>query len=385
MGAQGQDWDEVVGLWYASALGDVSWRESLRSTSRLMGGAGGAFFELDRDTGTISLFEVDGLEPGASEYVDRMNAINPRMLYSLARPAPHVVTDYDILPETEIRRHEFYDWMERTNGTRYFVGARIADAGPRSLFASIEFDRRRGNPDRERVALFRRLAPHIGNAWRIARVVESAAEATDLIGRLAGSRQCGIVGLAGDGRITFMNPAAEATFRRGDALVVTDGHVRALRAAADRTLQALLLGVLAGAAGGMAAIPAAHGEAPLAVRITPTSAVPRNDRLPSALLLISDPHETNGPSEAALRALGLTTAEARVAEAIARGHALPHAARNLGISHNTARAHLRAIFAKTGVRSQVELARVLAGLAGLGGAEATETVLDCGKAARVKG
>ena len=60
----------------------------------------GAFFELDRDTGTIGVFEVEGLEPGAGEYVDRMNAINPRMLYSLARPAPHVVTDYDILPPT---------------------------------------------------------------------------------------------------------------------------------------------------------------------------------------------------------------------------------------------------------------------------------------------
>jgi hypothetical protein len=42
-----------------------------------------------------------------------MNAINPRMLYSPARPAPHVIT-------------------ERTNGTHYFVGARIADAAPRS-------------------------------------------------------------------------------------------------------------------------------------------------------------------------------------------------------------------------------------------------------------
>jgi DNA-binding CsgD family transcriptional regulator len=369
MAAERHGWEEVVGLWYASGFGNASWRETLRSTARLMGGAGGAFFELDRDTGTIGRFEVEGLEPGAGEYVDRMNAINPRMLHSLARPAPHVVTDYDILPESEIRRHEFYDWMERTNGTRYFVGARLADEGTRSLFASIEFDRRRGNPGRDRVAQFRRLVPHIGNSWRIARVVGAAALAGDMVARLAGSQLCGVVGIAGDGRVAFMNPAAELTFRRHDALGLTHGRVRALQAAADRMLQALLGGALAGSGGGMAAVPAAHGGAPLAVRITPIAANGRDDRLPVALILISDPHQAAIPSEAALRTLGLTAAEARVAAAIARGHTLARAAHDLRMSHNTARAHLRGIFAKTGIRSQVELVRVLCGLANLSSEE----------------
>lgn len=361
-------WENVVDRWYAAGFGDEPWRDTLRSTARLMGGAGGAFFELDRETGTIGLFEVEGLEPGAGEYVERMNAINPRMLYSLTRPAPHIVTDYDILTEAELRRHEFYDWMERTNGTRYFVGARVADDGPRSLFASIEFDRRRGNPDAEQVALFRRLAPHIGNAWRIAHVLCAAEAATETIQRLMGSRLGGVVAVAGDGRVVFMNRAAELTFRRCDALRLDEGRVRALRAAADRTVQRLLGGALAGSGGGLAAVPSAQGGAPLAVRITPTSAGRRDNRLPAVLLLISDPHQAAIPSEAALRTLGLTAAEARVAAAIARGHALARAAQDLRMSHNTARAHLRSIFAKTGIRSQVELVRVLVGLCDLDGA-----------------
>ena len=159
MVVDGQGWEDVIGLWYAAGFGDVPWHDALHMMALLLCGAGGSFFELDRTTGRIGLFEVDGLEPGASEYVDRMNAINPRMHYSIARPAPHVVTDYDILPEAELGRHEFYDWMERTNGTRYFVGARVADEGSRTLFASIDFDRRRGNPDRDRVALFKQIAP----------------------------------------------------------------------------------------------------------------------------------------------------------------------------------------------------------------------------------
>jgi DNA-binding CsgD family transcriptional regulator len=369
MAAHTQRWEAIVGLWYAAGFGEVPWRRTLRATAELLDGAGSAFFELDRATGQIGLFEVDRLEPGAGEYVERMNEINPRMRHSLAHPSPHVVTDLEILSEAEIARHEFYDWMERTNGTRYFVGARIADAGSRSLFASVEFDRRRGNPDHDRVALFQRLAPHIGNAWRIARLAGAVAGATDLVERLAGSRLCGVVGLAADARIVLANPAAEATLRRGDGLIVADRRVSALRSAADRTLQALIGRALDGD-GGLAAIPRAGGGPPLAVRAMPTAVGVVDHRLPAVLLLISDPEQAPAPGAGTLRMLGLTEGEARIAAALVRGHTLAGSARRLGISHNTARAHLRNIFAKTGMRSQIELVRVLCGLAALDGAVA---------------
>ncbi len=44
---------------------------------------------------------------------------------------------------------------------------------------------------------------------------------------------------------------------------------------------------------------------------------------------------------------------------LANGLSLEEAAENLGIMRNTARAHLRAIFSKTGVRRQAELVRVM--------------------------
>ena len=55
----------------------------------------------------------------------------------------------------------------------------------------------------------------------------------------------------------------------------------------------------------------------------------------------------------------LTRMEARLAVALADGRALTDAADSLGIAHNTARAHLRAIFAKTGVRRQSQLVHLL--------------------------
>ncbi|MCL4219300.1 MAG: hypothetical protein KJ052_20145 [Candidatus Hydrogenedentes bacterium] len=55
------------------------------------------------------------------------------------------------------------------------------------------------------------------------------------------------------------------------------------------------------------------------------------------------------PSETPLRALDFTPAEIRLAQQIARGRTVAQAAADLGMSHHTARAHLRSIFTKTQV------------------------------------
>lgn len=157
----------VADLWCRAGSGQAPWTEALSATSGLLRGAGCCTFELDRARGGFGDFHLVGLEPGAGDYVARMNSINPRMRYSLDQPGPHVVTDHAILPERELRRHEFYDWMTRTKGTRYFVGARVLDRDRRSVFASVEYSPRQGHPDAETVAMFTRLVPHIENAWRL--------------------------------------------------------------------------------------------------------------------------------------------------------------------------------------------------------------------------
>ncbi|TDW21932.1 helix-turn-helix transcriptional regulator [Kribbella kalugense] len=63
----------------------------------------------------------------------------------------------------------------------------------------------------------------------------------------------------------------------------------------------------------------------------------------------------------------LTEAERRVANLIAAGHTNKSAASTLGISVNTVGTHLRAVFAKLGIRSRVQLANTLHVLRPLGG------------------
>jgi DNA-binding CsgD family transcriptional regulator len=75
-------------------------------------------------------------------------------------------------------------------------------------------------------------------------------------------------------------------------------------------------------------------------------------------------------AEVLAQAYGLTPAEARLAAAVAGGRELGELSEEWAVSTQTLRTQLKAVFAKTGVRRQTELVRLLAGapwrLAGTG-------------------
>jgi DNA-binding CsgD family transcriptional regulator len=366
---------EGINLWYGAGFGEVPWASALRATAALLGGGAAAVLDLDRRNMRVGRIQVHGLDQTVNEYVARMNQINPRVRASLKRSGPHVITDHRVLPENALDRNEFYDWIERHHGVRYFVGARVVDDGARSLLASVEFTRRHGHAEDATIETFKRVLPHIANAWRVSELTEQFEGAKTLIDMLAGQHLCGLVGLRADGSVLFMNAAAETAIRSGDGLAVTNGLLHAARAANDRTLQDIIGRVLRSGsdatpnAGGALAVTRPSGRTPFVLRVMPsvTGEAFQAGELPAALVLIADPDRRAAPSEATLRSLGFSPSEARIAQRLVQGRTLAEAARDLGIAHNTARAHLRNIFAKTRARSQVELVRMLLEFARLDG------------------
>jgi DNA-binding CsgD family transcriptional regulator len=79
-----------------------------------------------------------------------------------------------------------------------------------------------------------------------------------------------------------------------------------------------------------------------------------------AILFISDPAEGAALDQSMLRQLyRLTETESALAGLLCGGERLTEAAARLGITHNTARAHLKNIFQKLGVSRQPELVKLL--------------------------
>lgn len=211
-------------------------------------------------------------------------------------------------------------------------------------------------PDR---ALIRRLAPHLHRSLRVhQRITRLEAERRGLAGvldRLAAP----VVVLDARGRVIGQNESARRLLDREDGLSVRDGRLIAARPHGTRRVaQAVERAQRCGGdrALGAIALSRPSGAADLSVAIVPMGQGGEG----TVAVFVNDPELAPLPDPATLRDLyRLTPAEARLSVALARGLSLQQAAVALGVSQHTARNHLKAVFAKTGVSRQGALVRTL--------------------------
>jgi DNA-binding CsgD family transcriptional regulator len=98
----------------------------------------------------------------------------------------------------------------------------------------------------------------------------------------------------------------------------------------------------------------------LVVRAVSSAGGAEGRGIPSIAVFIRDPQQAAEPPQQVIsRLYGLTPTEASLAMLLANGLNLDEAAAELSVSRNTARAHLRAVFAKTGVTRQSGLVRLI--------------------------
>ena len=96
------------------------------------------------------------------------------------------------------------------------------------------------------------------------------------------------------------------------------------------------------------------------VEAIPTQDWAEGKSKPVVVVYIRDAVGRSMASETVAKQLfNLTRAETALAMELANGLSLEEAAEVLNVRRNTARAHLRSIFSKTGVRRQTELVRII--------------------------
>jgi DNA-binding CsgD family transcriptional regulator len=173
------------------------------------------------------------------------------------------------------------------------------------------------------------------------------------------------------GRMFHANVAAETMLRSQDGITVSSGMVlEAAMPEDERHLRAAIAQALAVAGGSTDSFRLAlslqrrSGLPPLLALFTPlpvsSSLMLKMADRACLLVKVIDPVDSvKGGADALREAYGLTAAQARVAELIATGLSAPEIAIALGVSASTVRTHLAACFDKTGLRSQVTLARLV--------------------------
>ncbi|MCI5074461.1 helix-turn-helix transcriptional regulator [Oricola sp.] len=226
-------------------------------------------------------------------------------------------------------------------------------------------DRENKRFDNEETALAGVLITQIARAIDLSARIDSGAMGKALYSSALDRLNVGVIVIDGLGRPVSTSPVADTLLADRDGIQIQAGRLRATNAAEDRDLQKAIRAVQQDEDGDDDASEASCGL-PLTKRSGARTLGAIIRRVPgaragdlTAIYLRDCDTVSEIESEFIRRIFDLTPAEAAVTNRLAAGDTLEDAATTLGISRNTARAHLRSIFSKSGITRQTELVRLV--------------------------
>lgn len=377
------DYDQLLGLIYEGPLEARPWQSALPRLRELFDAQvaslvlrppaehdRGLILNSVRDGGGHSLADPNDWE--VSAYREQFFALDP----FINLPLNKVVTLQDMLDGNELEHSDYYRHYLQPVDLFHILG--IDTAEPGGMVARLRFSRRRRDGAFERAdrSLLERITPHLQRAIHIYARLSRTTSERDLYAGAVDQLSVATVILDETGRVLNTNALAKALLEQRNGLLLREQHLQIEGRDLNRRLQEALTTVIRAQQRGEASVvralrvPRETGRQDLGLVIRPIASSEWGEAQasPCAAVFISDPDLRESASQQTLGELfGLTPAEANLAILLSRGLSLAEVSEAQNISQHTARAQLKAIFAKTGVSRQAELVRlVLKSVASLG-------------------
>jgi len=217
-----------------------------------------------------------------------------------------------------------------------------------------------GALDKQRLAMF---VPHIKQAMTLTAHLNCNESQRQVYEEGLARLNIGVIVLDETAQLLRANPTACHMLDSADGLKLVDRRLVASTVAETRELRRLLASTRDHPEQVTAMClsrPSGRRKLAAVVRSIALLAESEGRARPALAIFLRDPDTLAEPAHDIARQLfDLTPAEAHLAFELLNGLSLDEAAGKLGILRNTGRAHLRAIFSKTGVTRQSELIRVL--------------------------
>lgn len=273
-----------------------------------------------------------------------------------------VVSEFDFTTPDEIAGSPYYQEFLAPFGLRWFAGVKIACGGDvwcLSMQRSIE----QGPFSKDHLRKFIQLSGQLSASAGLSQMLgfakaNAALEAFQVSGVAA-------VLIDRHGSVFRLNAAAEQLLGlelqiRNGQLVWSDHRATTLL---NSSLHQLLWGGMASGPAAPVVLPREHGR-PVVAYPTQLTTLAQDILAPArAAVVFVDLARQTATSDHILRSVfGLSPAEARLAMRISSGESLEFAADALGVAYETARNHLKAVFAKTDTHRQAEVVSLLARL-----------------------
>jgi len=281
------------------------------------------------------------------------------------QPLNHVFTVEDVMTSSEWECSAYFKLFCSEQGVYHVMGADISTLDGGKLRFRVTRPKHLANFSKHERALCAMFLPHLRRASQLHNLLGRSESLSELYSQAISRLSVATLVLDESGSVLRLNPVAQEILASSDGLKLVGGRLEATYPSDNRELQRLIRSAFSPDAPKSAeamsvARPSGLVSLGLVVESIPSLDWAEEKGQPAALVYIRDSVSKSLASEVVTKQLfNLTKAETSLAMELANGLSLEEAAEALNIRRNTARAHLRSIFSKTGVRRQTELVRIL--------------------------
>jgi DNA-binding CsgD family transcriptional regulator/PAS domain-containing protein len=365
-GVSAQALSDTIGAIYDCALDPHLWPDACRSIAELCESTAGGICVHDlRHAQNDQLF-VFGYLPEFLEELGKHYAQSPMAVADIVSNIGDVSAlsmDHAALADSRF----FRDVLEPFGllDIMWFPALRTG-----SRMASMHASRTENGPhyQKREIGLFKLLAPHVCRTLAISDALDIRTVQSEMLERTLDALIAGVFLTARDGRVVYMNAAAERQIQTGNAIRIVNNRLIPTDAAAREALSKAIEqsgrdDIELDMSAYSLALPDAEGTGYVATFLPIDRGQRRNTLAPfaaSCAVFVQDSVEAPlMPGEAFARLYRLTGGELRVLLALAQGLGGKESADMLGIGEPTVRTHLQRIYAKTGTSRQAKLLQLL--------------------------
>lgn len=367
-----EQYDHLLGLLYEAAQDNISWGEPLEVLREAFKANYVTLIlkkpNIDAENGNdlgMMIFVGGGDE---TEGLVQLHPYQYHLTPFAGREPDKVFTVTDLMTEQEWRDSAYRTHWCAQNDVYHVMSVDITTEDSGTLRFRITRPEAAEDFSQEDREFCEFILPHLRRALNIHNYIDRSESIGTTYSQAIGRLSIATVQIDEQCKILDQNVFAREILDSGDGLKVVGGRLEAFYPSDNKALKALIKEAFArSAAENSEALPEAmsvtrpSGEVNLGlvIEVIPSSGWAEGEGNASAVVYIRDSvGKSQASSDVAKKLFGLTPAETALSLQLANGLSLEEAAEALNIRRNTARAHLRSIFSKTGVRRQTELVRI---------------------------
>jgi len=350
---------------YAAAAREIPLDAALQAVADVTGDAVSMLFLHGAAADDSSMLAAVGVDAARREtYNRRWNAGNPLLARGTAELMNGRIVGVDeLVPWSEFTGTDYYREFHAALDCRHGVATRIASDGTRFVSLLTARHAQAGPHETAQLDALAAIRPHLSRALHLLECFQGAAAAgLGLFRRALDGLPFSVVLLDDERRVVYANRRAQARLQAGDGIVDVRGRLsvggpdREAFESGWKVLRSHPLG-----AGRHFVLRSSGETVPLELDVTRLATTGTNtDGSRIWMLRLSDaPVSRRHLCAVWMARFGLTASECKVGLALLEHGDAVSIAATLRITDNTARAHLKSMFAKAGVRSQASLALAL--------------------------